>query len=107
MATGQKSMELFVSVKVSSVPAGANFLRVQFPDPATKEPRDTRTLKLDGPKEYKASSSPMSKLKYLDAYPVVIQLCSDRNGTQVVEQITQPVRFELPPAMQAQLGVNQ
>jgi hypothetical protein len=106
-AKGQKSMDMFLSVNVRSVPTGANYLRIQFPDPASKAPRESRYLKLSGPKEYRATSSPIPKLKYLEAYPVVIQLCSDRDGGQVIEQMTQQVRFELPPAVQAQLGVNQ
>ena len=105
--SGKGAMKLFVGIQIKSIPNEAHYLRIFFPDARTKKSKEARVIRLKGTKSYTAKSSPMKGLKYLDAYPVVIQLTSDREGRQVIEQLTQYVRFQLPPAAQAQLGINQ
>lgn len=100
-------MNLFLVVSVQLVPVKAKFLRIVFPDPHTKEPRETRIISLAGAKDYEATSDPMTGLKHYDAYPVVVQLSEDRSGTSVIEAFRQYVRFELPRSIQSQLGINQ
>lgn len=101
MTRGSSSQELFLGVRLNSIPAGAKFLRITFPDAKTKGPGEQQTIRLAGPKEYDAKSRPIGGLKYLESYPVVIQLLSDRSGGSVLEEVTQLVRFELSPAAQA------
>jgi len=101
-----KSLKLTVSLHLNSIPESARFIRVTFPDGQTKARRETRVLPITSKKDYDATSSPMSNLKYYDSYPVLIQVTSDSSGAQVIEEMTQFVRFELPPAIQAQLGIS-
>lgn len=103
MKKESNAQELFLAVRLNSIPAGANFLRITFPDPQTKSPGEHKIIRLAGPKEYDTQSGPMEGLKYLESYPVVIQLLSDRSGSNVMEEMTQWVRFELSPTAQAAL----
>ena len=101
-----KSIKLFISSELTSKPDSGRFVRITFPVGSTKKPGETKVLPITQKKDYDAVSGPMTGLKYYDSYPVLIQITSDSAGTQVMEEITQYVRFELHPAIQAQLGLN-
>ena len=101
-----KAIKLFINTELTSTPEAASFVRIIFPIGSTKKPGETKVLSITKKKDYEAVSGPMTGLKYYDSYPVVIQITSDSAGSQVLEEITQYVRFELHPAIQAQLGLN-
>lgn len=92
-----RNTRLRVGVGVRSVPDGASFLRVWFPQTDPDSPPERLTLTLDGPGEYEAESGPLTGLKNLGAYAVLVQLTADEAGTTVLEELTQRVRFQAPP----------
>lgn len=101
-----KSIKLFINAELTSTPDAGRFVRITFPVGATKKPGETKVLPITKKKDYDAVSGPLTGLKYYDSYPVIIQITSDSAGSQVLEEITQYVRFELHPAIQAQLGLK-
>ena len=93
----ERNVSLMVAVDVRSVPDGARFLRVRFPQTDPDSPPERLTLTLDGSREYEAQSRPLSGLRDLNAYPVLVQLTADEAGTMVLDELTQHVRFQMPP----------
>lgn len=96
---------LSVEVEVKEPPSEANYLRVSFPDTTTRFFRETKTIAL-GESPHRVRSSALKDLEYLDAYPVRVQLCQDRAGKTVIEELIQNVRFEVPPSALEKMGVS-
>lgn len=93
----ERNTRLTVGVDIRSVPDAARFLQVWFPQTDPASPPQRLTSRLDGPGEYKAESSPLSGLRNFGAYAVLVQLTADEAGTTVLEELTQNVRYKMPP----------
>lgn len=79
-------------------------LRVTFPEKGSKNPTEVVTLVVAGESQLRARSSPLSDLKYLDSYPIRVELLS--GGGEVLEEFTQYVRYEVPPGALERMGVT-
>lgn len=105
LKSSRKSISLRAAVEVTDRPPGAKYLVFVFPDPATKQPIERKVLPLDSEAIYICTSRPLTGMEFRESYPVTIQLAADSSGEVVLEELTQQVRFELPPKVAEQLGI--
>lgn len=106
LISSRKEILLSIEVEVSNRPVTGRFLRVIFPEGVGEAAQETKVVSLGADSTYRVRSSSLAGLKYLHAYPVQVQLSEDQAGEKVIETLTQYVRFEVPPAALARLGVE-
>lgn len=84
------------------------FLHVYFPDSGSEDAVEQKTLSISGSGQgpFRVRSSAQKGLRFLKSYPVKIRLTEDRAGEFIVDELTQWVRFEVPPQALEKMGVK-
>lgn len=101
-----KTVVLSVTAGLQERVGAAGFLRVTFPAGLGQTSTETVTRPWGAEKELRVRSSAVHGMNYLESYPVVLQLTTAEQGGEVLEEITQYIRYEVPPGSLEQMGVS-